>query len=120
MDKLQPGRIIWGSFPRYGKTVGRHRGIILNTSGEIETGEPLLVVVISSKLTLAKPEDMVMLPSKAGGHPVTGLTKSCAAMCDWWLTIPQSDIIDDDVTDYRIYGTLLAQIAQRVGDLRRK
>jgi hypothetical protein len=120
VDKVQPGRIIWGSFPRHGKNVGRHRGIILNTSAEIEAGEPLLIVVISSKLSLAKPEDMVILPSKAGGHPVTGLTKPSAAMCDWWLTVSQSDIAVHDLTDYKVYGTLLMQIAKRVGEMRQK
>src|SRR5271163_3090523 len=89
-------RIVWLEDvidPR-GRNAGRHAAIILTTKQEYSDGSPLKAVVISTKLNLGAADNMVMMKSlsRPGGHPVTNLTKKCAAMCKWTILVEESDI----------------------------
>jgi mRNA-degrading endonuclease toxin of MazEF toxin-antitoxin module len=115
VSKPERGRIILANFTDpQGREAGPHPAVILTPDDDIEAGDEIVVVVASTKLQYAKPEDMIELPYSPSGHPVTKLKRRCAVICTWLETVREKDIID-----YRgkIYGSLLDKILRRVDEL---
>ncbi len=112
MDDIARGRVIWLDVTDpQGNAAGEHAAVILTTKDEYEAGKPIIAVVISSKLHHAPKDRMVMLPWQRGGHPRTGLSMRCAAMCDWLVTVNE-----DHINSYggRVFGKWLEEIIIKV------
>ena len=95
VDEPELGRVIWADVvDPQGRPAGEHAAIILTTKAEYAAGQPIKAVVISSKLHLGTPGAMVMMKhlKRERGHPRTGLTKKCAAMCNRIVSVEESDI----------------------------
>src|SRR5687767_13250015 len=75
-----------------GNEAGEHGVIILSTTADYLAGKPLKGVVVSKRLHWAKPNRRVEVPWEPGGHPKTGFSVRCAAMCDWKVTIDLNHI----------------------------
>lgn len=61
-------------------------------SDQITPSAPLDVIAVTSRVPEPLPEDHVLLPWHAQGHPRTGLNRKCAAVCTWVAQIHRTDI----------------------------
>jgi len=93
---LQRGRIVKVNIPdSQGRTTHPHPAVVLTSAEDITAGFPIVVAGISTKLHLSEPKNRVMLPwnPRRGGDYLTNLDKRCAAVCNWIVTINESDIL---------------------------
>jgi hypothetical protein len=89
---LRFGQIVWAEVAD-ANGIRKARPVILLTPDErITPSEPLEVVAITSRLPQPLSDDHVLLPWHPRGHPRTGLTCKCAAVCTWLARILPSDI----------------------------
>lgn len=83
MSELEQGSIVWASVtdPR-GNT--KHRPLVILThTSEIILNEPIVAAPITTTFPNPAPDYCVPIPWYRGGHPVTGLTKRSAVICNW-------------------------------------
>jgi mRNA-degrading endonuclease toxin of MazEF toxin-antitoxin module len=67
--------------------------LVVSRDEDISPGEPLIVVAISTlRPGAAQPQWTVKLPWDRRGHPRTGLTTNCVAVCDWIEEIDEGRI----------------------------
>src|SRR5262245_4379301 len=93
MATLQQGHIVWAEIlDPSGKNPKRRPAVIVTSTGEIQPGQALVVVPITSRLPKPLPDDHVELPGHRNGHPKTGLRQRCAAVCSWLVEIREKDI----------------------------
>lgn len=80
----------------YGKPVGPHFAVVLNTDEELKTGCDLDVAVISSSIPGGVIQDgWFELPctlGKPGGHEKTGLSVRSVVKGTWVVEIPRAEI----------------------------
>jgi hypothetical protein len=74
-----------------------------------------VAVSITSTLPRRLTDEFVLLPFHPRGHPRTGLTKRCAAKCDWLSSIQQDDIIE---VSGIVPASELVSILEKVDSLR--
>jgi hypothetical protein len=55
--------------------------VIVTPSDRITPAAPLDVIAVTSRVPEPLPNDHVLLPWHAQGHPRTGLNRKCAAVC---------------------------------------
>jgi len=89
---LQLGRIVWAEIADTNGVRKLRPAIIVTPSDRITPATPLEVVAVTSRLPKPLPNDHVLLPWHAGGHPRTGLNRRCAAVCTWVARISHGDI----------------------------
>ena len=96
MAKSRPeqGRIVLAEVldPQNRNPKKRHL-VIVSRDDQIEAGKPFWCVAITGTLPRKLPSAYVLLPFHRSGHPRTGLTKRCAAVCSWRLEINESQVI---------------------------
>lgn len=103
MDEPAIGKIIMSDFiDPQGQYAGPHPALIICTSSTHEAGAPILVVVISTKPQYSAKDDAIRLPTKKGGHPVTGLNKHGHLICTWGSLLAS------------VYGTELSEAIARI------
>lgn len=69
--------------------------VILTSTSEIILDSPLVAVAVTSSFAAPTPKNMVELPwARPPIRTATGLVKRSAAVCDWLVTIKQSDIVE--------------------------
>jgi hypothetical protein len=68
--------------------------VIVTPSNWITPAAPLDVIAVTSRVPEPLPQDHVLLPWHAQGHPRTGLNRKCAAVCTWVAHIRHTDIRD--------------------------
>lgn len=93
-EQLHLGRIIWAEIADTNGIRKRRPAIIVTPTDRISATTPLDVVAVTSRLQEPLPEDHVLLPWHAQGHPRTRLNRPCAAVCSWIARIRQDDIQD--------------------------
>ena len=86
------GQIVWAEMAD-ANGIRKERPVVIITPDD-QIGEAGLVevVAITSKVPNPLPEDHVLLPWHAQGHPRTGLNRKCAAVCSWMGQIAIEDI----------------------------
>ncbi len=89
---LQFGQIVWAEVEDANGIRKPRPAIIITPTDRISPSGTLEVVAITSRLAQPLPEDHVLLPWHPRGHPRTGLTRKCAAVCTWLSRISESDI----------------------------
>jgi hypothetical protein len=70
-----------------------HPVVILIDKAEILLDQPVPGVVISSSIPNPLPAKCIAVPWSRDGHPYTGLNRRCAAVCDWLVTVPPSEML---------------------------
>src|SRR6266853_907167 len=70
--------------------------VVMTASDQVSPAGLLELVAITSWLPAPIPDDHVLLPWHAQGHPRTGLNRKSAAVCSWVAVIPASAV--EDVT----------------------
>lgn len=76
-----------------GRNRKRRPAVILTTREEIQAGEPIFVVAISTQLPHRLPDEYVELPWHPQGRVRTGLRERCAAVCTWLEEVREPDIL---------------------------
>ena len=66
--------------------------VIVTPSDRLQGSGPLEVVAVTSQIPQRLPDNYVLLPWHAQGHPVTGLNRRCAAVCTWLARVLPADI----------------------------
>ncbi|MFL5241914.1 MAG: type II toxin-antitoxin system PemK/MazF family toxin [Gemmataceae bacterium] len=93
MPQPERGRIVWVELPDpQGRNPRRRPVVILTSNEEIQSGESLVGVAISTTFDPSHSEEQVELPWHRAGHPRTGLNKRCAAQCKWLIEFEESSI----------------------------
>jgi mRNA-degrading endonuclease toxin of MazEF toxin-antitoxin module len=93
-SKPEQGRIVLAEVldPQNRNPKKRHL-VIVSRDDQIEAGKPFWCVAITGTLPRKLTSAYVLLPFHRSGHPRTGLTKRCAAVCSWRLEINESQVI---------------------------
>ena len=91
---LQLGRIVWAEIAD-ANGIPKLRPVVIVTPSDRITPTALLdVIAVTSRVPEPLPQDHVLLPWHAQGHPRTGLNRKCAAVCTWVARIRHTDIRD--------------------------
>ncbi len=108
---LQCGQIIWAEIAD-ANGIGKARpAVIITPDDQISVSGTFQVVAVTSTLASPLPDDHVLLPWHAQGHSRTGLSRKCAAVCSWMVTISVNDV--QNIVG-RVPGPIFAQIAAKV------
>jgi mRNA-degrading endonuclease toxin of MazEF toxin-antitoxin module len=91
---VQFGRIVWTEIADANGVRKLRPAVIVTPSNRITPAAPLDVVAVTSRLSEPLPNDHILLPWHAQGHPRTGLNRRCAAVCTWVARIRHEDIRD--------------------------
>ncbi|MBI3328993.1 MAG: type II toxin-antitoxin system PemK/MazF family toxin [Nitrospinae bacterium] len=89
---LQLGQIVWAEIADANGIRKLRPAIIVTPSDRLTPATPLDVVAVTSRLPEPLPNDHVLLPWHARGHPRTGLNRRCAAVCTWVTRISHDDV----------------------------
>jgi hypothetical protein len=81
------GQIIWAEIADANGIKKARPAIVVTSNDQITPTGLLEVVAISSRLSDPLPDDHVLLPWHAQGHPRTGLNRKSAAVCSWVAVI---------------------------------
>lgn len=111
---LRFGQIVWAEITD-ANGISKARPVVIVTPDERIAAATLLdVVAITSQIPDRLPEDHVLLPWHAQGHPRTGLNRKCAAVCGWIAQISMTDI--QSVADV-VPGPILLEIASKIASV---
>jgi hypothetical protein len=75
-----------------GTPVYHHYAVVLNPKIEILAGSDLRVAVCSTNMYPLR-SGWFPLPTKPGGHAMTGLTEACVVKATWIQIVPQASVI---------------------------
>ena len=112
---LQLGRIVWAEMVDAHRIPKLRPVVIVTPSDRITPAAPLDVIAVTSRVPEPLPNDHVLLPWHAHGHPRTGLNRKCAAVCTWVARIRHTDI--RDVAGV-VPGAVMLEILSKVTALR--
>jgi hypothetical protein len=114
---VQFGQIVWAEMADADGIRKLRPAVVLTPSDRITSSGPLDVVAVTSRLPQLLPDDHVLLPWHAQGHPRTGLNRKCAAVCTWRARIVAADIrAVAGIVPGRILLDILSRIAPPTGD----
>ena len=111
---VQFGRIVWTEIADANGIRKLRPAVIVTPSNRITPTAPLDVVAVTSRLSEPLPNDHILLPWHAQGHPRTGLNRRCAAVCTWVARIRHEDI--RDVAGV-VPGAVMLEILSKVATL---
>lgn len=89
---LELGRIVWAEVADANGVRKLRPTVIVSASDRIRPDQPLELVAVTSRVPDPLPDDHVLLPWHAQGHPRTGLNRKCGAVCTWLCRIMPGDI----------------------------
>jgi mRNA-degrading endonuclease toxin of MazEF toxin-antitoxin module len=89
---IQFGRIVWAEIADANGIRKLRPAVIVTPNDRITPAASLDVIAVTSRLSEPLPDDHVLLPWHAQGHPRTGLNRRCAAVCTWVARIRYEDI----------------------------
>jgi mRNA-degrading endonuclease toxin of MazEF toxin-antitoxin module len=112
---LQLGRIVWAEIADANGFPKLRPAVIVTPSDRITPAAPLDIIAVTSRVPEPLPNDYVLLPWHAQGHPRTGLNRKCAAVCTWVARIRHADI--RDVAGV-VPGAVMLEILSKVTALR--
>jgi hypothetical protein len=85
--------------------------VLLTGEEDTPADAPLIAVAISGTLPKPLPDPYVLLPWYRAGHRQTGLTKKCAAVCNWFAEVQRSASVQ---VMGRVPDPQFAEIRQKV------
>jgi mRNA-degrading endonuclease toxin of MazEF toxin-antitoxin module len=91
-EPLQLGRIVWAEIADANGFPKSRPLVIVTPSERITPTAPLDVLAVTSRVPDPLPDDHVLLPWHAQGHPRTGLKRKCAVVCTWVARIRHTDV----------------------------
>ena len=112
---LQLGRIVWAEMTDANGIPKLRPAVIVTPSDRITPAAPLDIIAVTSRVPEPLPNDHVLLPWHAQGHPRTGLNRKCAAVCTWVARIRHTDIRDIAGV---VPGAVMLEILSKVTALR--
>lgn len=92
-NEIKRGTIILAMLDDHNGKVSKHFAIVTSKTVDIERGEDLAVVGISTSYRLPLPSHWHFLETHPTGNCQTGLRESCVAKSDWQDSVKQSDVI---------------------------
>jgi mRNA interferase MazF len=92
--RLTTGRIVWADIADPNGHRKLRPAVIVTPTNQLALSRPIDVVAVTSRLKDPLPDDHVLLPWHAQGHPRTGLNRRCAAVCTWLAQVSEGDIQD--------------------------
>ena len=105
------GRIVWAEVAD-SNGIRKVRPVVIVTPADRISEDAILdCVAITSRLADPLPDDHVLLPWHAQGHPRTGLNRRCAAVCTWRATITAADV-DNEAGS--VPGTIMVEIMRKI------
>jgi len=91
---IRPGTIILAQVnDPTGKPAREHFAVVLNSQAEIEAGEDLRVAVCTTSFETPLRSGWFAIPTKPGGHAITGLGEACVVKATWLQVVPQANVI---------------------------
>ena|SRR2546427_6270004 len=108
---VQFGRIVWTEIADANGIRKLRPAVIVTPNDRITPAAPLDAIAVTSRLSEPLPNDHVLLPWHAQGHPRTGLNRRCAAVCTWVARIRHEDI--REVAGV-VPGTVMLEILSKV------
>lgn len=115
--RLQQGSIIWATVAdSAGRNAKRRPAVVVTPTAEIKAGEPMVAVAATSSFDASLPPNLVELPWHRSRHPRTGLSRRCAAVCDWLLEIDPSRV---EAIGGVVPSAVLAEILARLPSIPR-
>lgn len=90
-----------------GKAVGEHFAVVLNSQAEIDAGKDLRVAVCTTSFEMPLRSGWFAMPTKPGGHAVTGLSEACVVKSTWLQRISQASVV-------KIRGRAPASIVRQI------
>ena len=112
---LQLGRIVWAEVLDANGVPKLRPAVIVTPSDRITPTALLDVIAVTSRVPEPLPNDYVLLPWHAQGHPRTRLNRKCAAVCTWVAHIRHADIRDLAGV---VPGAVMLEILSKVTALR--
>lgn len=112
---LQLGRLVWAEMADANGIPKLRPAVIVTPSDRITPAAPLDIIAVTSRVPEPLPDDYVLLPWHAQGHPRTGLNRKCAAVCTWVARIRHTDIRDIAGV---VPGAVILEILAKVTALR--
>jgi mRNA-degrading endonuclease toxin of MazEF toxin-antitoxin module len=109
-EPIRFGQIIWAEIADANGIKKARPAIVVTSTDQITPAGLLEVVAITSRLSDPLPDDQVLLPWHAQGHPKTGLNRKSAAVCSWVAVISASDV---QSVAGRVSGSVLLEIISR-------
>ena len=91
---LVPGRIVWAEIADPNGHRKLRPAVIVTPSDRLAASATIDVVAVTSRLEEPLPDNHVLLPWHAQGHPRTWLNRRCAAVCTSLAQISAADIKD--------------------------
>jgi mRNA-degrading endonuclease toxin of MazEF toxin-antitoxin module len=92
VPSLDAGSVVW---VECADPQGRNRKVrpvvVLTSAADIGAGKPVVAVAVTTTLPKPLPADYVPLPWSHRRHPRTGLSEPCAAVCSWFVHVPDPD-----------------------------
>ncbi len=92
--QIRFGQIVWAEIADANGVSKARPAVVMTASDQISPSGLLELVAITSWLPDPIPDDHVLLPWHAQGHPRTGLNRKSAAVCSWVAVIPASEVQD--------------------------
>ncbi|MGH7192920.1 MAG: type II toxin-antitoxin system PemK/MazF family toxin, partial [Candidatus Saccharimonadales bacterium] len=94
-DEIRLGTIILAevSDPATQQAVGPHFAVVLTRNAEIDAGVDLVVAVCTTSYSYPLKSGWFEMPSKPGGHELTGLSEACVAKATWLEVVPQAKVL---------------------------
>ncbi|MBI2803739.1 MAG: type II toxin-antitoxin system PemK/MazF family toxin [Planctomycetes bacterium] len=111
---LRTGQIVWAAVADANGIKKARPAIVVTPDERITEGGSLELVAITSRVSDPLPDDHVLLPWHAQGHPRTGLNRKCAAVCGWIARIETTDI--QNIAGL-ISGKILEDILSKVASM---
>ncbi|HEY2252587.1 MAG TPA: hypothetical protein VGH74_16050 [Planctomycetaceae bacterium] len=113
MAQLQQGSVIWAEVPdQNGKNPKTRALVVLTRTEEIEAGKKFVAVAISSEFNEPLEERAIPMPWKKNRHPVTRLYEPSVAVCNWLVSLDESQVVT--ISHRPIETRLLLQIMEQV------
>jgi len=88
--KLEPGLIVQAEVVDPQGRNPKSRPLVLLMGDEAAPEGSLTAVAITGTLPKPLSEFHVLLPWHRAGHPMTGLKKRCAAVCNWVIAVQRT------------------------------
>ncbi|MBI3823836.1 MAG: type II toxin-antitoxin system PemK/MazF family toxin [Planctomycetes bacterium] len=89
---IRLGQIVWAEIADANGIRKARPAVVVTATDQIVPGGDLEVVAITSRIPNPVPDDHVLLPWHANGHPRTGLNRRSAAVCSWVAVISTADV----------------------------
>jgi mRNA-degrading endonuclease toxin of MazEF toxin-antitoxin module len=110
-EPMRFGQVVWVSIADHNGISKKRPAVVVTPDDDGEASGLGDVVAITSTLQTPLPEDHVLLPWHAQGHPRTGLKRKCAAVCSWVVQVSVDDI---ESVAGSITGSTLAEIVRKI------